>query len=77
MKASASEIKVGQVIKYGNSWGKVIEAPKQSNFRCNEVDILVEVLPANIKRRLGYTDRFKGGYITTFSYRKSTLVQVK
>ena len=74
MKVTASEIKVGQTIKYGNQWGEVIESPKQSPYRANEVTVSVKTLPGSVKRRAGYVDKYTGGEVVTFEYRKSTLV---
>ncbi len=77
MKKLATKIEKGNEIQYGNSWGVVIEAPKQSTYKSNEVDILVGTLPQTIKRRDGHVQHYKGGNETTFSFRKTTMVKTR
>ena len=77
MKTTANELKVGMTVKYGNSWGIVIEEPKQYKWKQNQVTVLVKTLPQTVKRQSGYADKYEGGYETTFMYVKTTKVTTK
>lgn len=77
MKVLATEIKIGQEIKYGNVWGKVIEEPKQSPYSKSEVVVIVETVAGKIRRRAGNVSRVDGGFKREFCYRKKTNVQTR
>lgn len=77
MKTISTSIKVGQEIKFGNQWGKVVSDPKQSTYVSNEVDIQVITIAGKVRRRSGVTTNDMGGLQTHFSYRKTTMVQFR
>lgn len=77
MKTLATEIKIGQEIKYGNQWGKVIARPTQSSYSAIEVDVKVITLPGKVRRRNGVVTNDAGGIETQYSFRKTTMVQTR
>ncbi len=77
-KTLASEVKKGQIIKYGNLWGKALGDAKQSSYKSNEVDIEVITIAATINRRAANCKPTNSKpHNTTFSFRKTTKVNSK
>jgi hypothetical protein len=73
----STEIKAGDIIKFGNVWGKVISAPTQSPYNRNEVEVQVIQLSSVIRRKGAYKSEEVAEISTSFSYRKTTFVKVK
>jgi hypothetical protein len=75
-KVLATEIKVGQIIKHGNQWARVISAPVASPYKKGEVAIGVVTMPSVVKYRgpFAHTHKDPGGVKTTYYYKATTLV---
>jgi hypothetical protein len=75
-KVLATEIKIGQIIKHGNEWAKVIAEPVPSPYTKGEVAVEVVTVPGVTKHRgpFPHTQRDPGGYKTTYYYRATTFV---
>jgi len=76
MKTLSTDIKKGQVIKYGNLWGVALEDAKPSNIK-NHVSVDVKILRQTVKHRGGYKKTYEGGYTDIYVYRNTTQVKTK
>ena len=76
-KKLSTDVQPGDIIKFGNVWGRVISAPVQSRHASNEVEIQAMQLPAVIRRGGAYKSQQVAEIPAVFSYRKTTFVNVK
>lgn len=76
MKVQAQDLKVGMIIKWANWKGTVTSEPTQSTYRKSDVDVVINVIPAIIKRRNGDRPSKVEGGESTVSLRKTTMVKL-
>ena len=74
MKTLATELTVGQQIKYANENVIVKELPTSYSEKIARV--VVETLPKVTRHRNGHKQVDKGGHVTSILIRKTTMVQI-